>query len=124
MTSLDTRSDQLSHMLPTPATPPMPTYVQVNIGRNVGGNPYSPAQWAAFQGEVQYAMHQAGALHVDTHTGRGSWTDEHGITISEESAYLSAFGVLDLPALRAALRVIKGRFEQDAIALIVGSELI
>lgn len=110
----------------SPLTPVAPTYVQVNIGRNVGDTPLSPRQWAGFMGAVEGAMRAAtiGRGIVSVHTGRGAWQDEHGNTVSEDSAYFSTFAVVDVPALRSALAVIREFAGQDAIALIVGSELI
>jgi len=101
-----------------------PTYVQVNIGRNIDDAPMSAANWARFQGEAQYAMHAAGAAWVSTHLGCGSWVDPQGFTVSEESAFLSAFGVIDLDILRDRIAELRDGWHQDAIALIVGSELI
>ncbi|AXC36115.1 hypothetical protein SEA_LYELL_8 [Microbacterium phage Lyell] len=124
------RNAPIAAMFTAPNRKPLrkvsPAYVQVNVGRNVGMGPLSPAQWAAFQAEVVDALRAAtiGRGVISTHTGRGAWQDDNGNTVSEDSAYFSTFAVVDVPALRGALRTVRNRFEQDAIALIVGSELI
>ena len=55
------------------------------------------------------------------HSGQGSW--EGG---SEESVHISSYWEdgFDLRQLKAELAQLKEWFEQDTIALIVGSELI
>lgn len=110
----------------TPLPTATATYVQVNIGRNVGDVPLTPRQWSGFMGAVEGALRAAtiGRGVVSVHTGRGAWQDGHGNTVSEESAMFSTFAVVDVPALRKALAVIREFAGQDAIALIVGSELI
>lgn len=110
----------------TPLAPVAPTYVQVNIGRNVGDVPMSPRNWAGFMGSVEGALRAAtiGKGVISVHTGRGAWTDDNGMTVSEDSAYFSTFAVVDVPALRTALAKVREFAGQDAIALIVGSELI
>ncbi|AXC36234.1 hypothetical protein SEA_FORK_5 [Microbacterium phage Fork] len=109
-----------------PLPPVTPTYVQVNIGRNVEGKPMTASEWARFKALVQSNLEYAtiGRGVVSVHEGRGAWQDEHGNTVSEDSAYFSTFAVVDIPALRTALAKARMLFWQDAIALIVGSELI
>lgn len=107
--------------------PVAPAYVQVNIGRNVDGTAMGPGEWSRFKGAVESAVENAtiGRGVVSTHTGRGAWLSENGNTVeSEDSAYISTFAVVDVPALRAVLACLREIYEQDAIALIVGSELI
>lgn len=110
----------------TPLPTAAPTYVQVNIGRNVDDAPMAAAKWARFQSTIQHLLENVtlGRGVVSTHTGRGAWVDEHGVTVSEESAYISTFAVVNLDALREALAYQRTVYGQDAIALIVGSELI
>lgn len=107
--------------------PVAPTYVQVNIGRNIDGAAMGPGEWARFKALVESNVENAtiGRGVVSTHTGRGAWLSENGNTVeSEDSAYISTFAVVDVPALRRALAKARDLFSQDAIALIVGSELI
>lgn len=104
-------------------------YVQVNIGRNVDGEPMSDEQWERFQDAVTIALLNAhrgsGIPNVSIHTGEGFWNDETtGELMSEESAYLSTFADIDAYALRVDLARIRDEYEQDAIALIIGSDLI
>lgn len=110
----------------TPLPKVTPTYVQVNIGRNVAGQPMPARDWARFQGATYAALRNAtiGSGVVSSHDGRGSWEDASGVVQSEESVYYSTFAVVDLDALRLALASLRDTYGQDAIALIVGSELI
>lgn len=110
-----------------PLAPVAPTYVQVNIGRNIDGVAMGPGEWARFKALVESNLESAtiGRGVVSTHLGMGAWLSESGQTVqSEESAYISTFAVVDVPALRRALAKARDLFAQDAIALIVGSELI
>lgn len=102
------------------------TYVQVNIGRNIDTEPMDYREWAGFKLAVEEAILAAtdGYPLVQVNEGLGSWVDEDGLRIVEESAYLSVFAIVDIDALRATLTILKATYEQDAIALIVGSELI
>lgn len=121
--------------------PRTPRYVQVNIGRNVPTvmpdgsldprgeqRPMPDERWVSFQDDIAMAIVNAttGTLpNVSLHEGEGFWNDERtGELLSEESAYLSTFADVDLFALRKALATLKRRYQQDAIALIVGSDLI
>lgn len=104
-------------------------YVQVNVGRNVNGQPMSDERWDAFQNAVTIALlgaNRGGGLpNVSFHTGEGFWNDETtGELMSEESAYISTFADIDAYALRVELARIRDEYGQDAIALIVGSDLI
>lgn len=110
----------------TPLPTATATYVQVNIGRNVDESPMPAAKWGRFQGQVADLLRNVtiGRGIVSVHTGRGAWQDDHGNTVSEDSAYFSTFAVVQLDALREGLAYLKAVYGQDAIALIVGSELI
>ncbi|QWS69374.1 hypothetical protein SEA_NECROPHOXINUS_8 [Microbacterium phage Necrophoxinus] len=111
----------------SPLAPVSPAYVQVNIGRNVGGIRMPASKWSRFRGEVESTLFNSiiGRGIVSEHVGAGAWLSENGNTVeSEESAYLSTFAVVDLDALRTALASLRVKYGQDAIALIVGSELI
>lgn len=103
-------------------------YIQVNIGRNIGDTPMSDHLWDTFR----LAVSQAICLSVRTtdyvsesgnelHKGVGYWQ-----VGEEESAHISRFDErgYDLVQLKNDLRELAKQFEQDSIALIVGSELI
>lgn len=101
----------------------MAQYIQVNMGRNVDDEPMDADTWAAFRAAVAIAITNACQddilPDIEAHAGAGTWGD-----VPEESLHLSAFGAFDVRALRGQLRVIRARYGQDAIALIVGSELV
>ena len=104
-------------------------YVQVNVGRNVGGEPMTDELWDRFHADVTLALLNAyrgsGVPNVSVHTGEGFWNDETtGELMSEESAYISTFADIDAYALRVDLARIRDEYGQDAIALIIGSDLI
>lgn len=103
-------------------------YIQVNIGRNVNETPMSDTDWQDFQTRVTFALiFSANDTNIDLlafveiHLGQGSYD---GLT--EESAHLSAFSEtgFDIGHLTELLKEIKAAYQQDAIALITGSELI
>ncbi len=109
------------------------TYIQVNIGRNVGNEPMSEENWDWFQSSVKDTIASAIRVlndvpraeilsQIETHLGLGNW----GEIDPEESAHISIFSELsiDLDYLRENLGLHRRMFDQDAIALIVGSELI
>lgn len=104
-------------------------YVQLNVGRNVGDTPMGDARWVDLVHECKVAIAN-GALGMDAgaaldavqvHMGTGHWGD-----VVEDSAYISLFdaGWIDVSAVRRVLPLIAYRYGQDAIALIVGSELV
>lgn len=103
-------------------------YIQVNIGRNVNETPMSDSDWEQFQTRVTFALiFAANDVDIDVlefvelHLGEGSYD---GIT--EDSAHLSAYSEsgFDIGHLTELLKEIKVAYQQDAIALITGSELI
>lgn len=100
-------------------------YVQVNIGQgDLGEN-----EWHAFLGVVTGAIvnatRNAELMDIELHRGIGYWDDAvTGVRIAEKSAHLSTIADVDLFALRTALGSIKREFRQDAIAVIVGSDLV
>ena len=120
-------------------------YVQVNAGRNVGTVPMSDERWDRFYAELSWALGRYAAdmtpglewtdyaLDAERHTGLGTWD---GVT--EESMHVSLYWddatpadkrdyAADLAAgdtLRATLKALARGYGQDALALIVGSELI
>lgn len=104
-------------------------YIQVNIGRNIGNTPMPVEKWQELQGRVMFVISVAAfnwedfdlEASIETHLGTGSY---NGIT--EESAHISSYWEegFDIEYLKKDLAKIRDWFEQDTIALIVGSELI
>ena len=105
------------------------TYIQVNIGRNVGTTPMSDTDWDTFADEVAFAIYHSANRreafstidNIELHNGTGVYDG-----ISEDSRHISSFWEdgFDLDQLRTMLRDTRVVYGQDAIALIVGSELI
>lgn len=108
------------------------TYAQLNIGRNVGNVSMDEARWAWFVNTAQSilmgAQYRAGgspagdSQRADTqvHYGAGVWGG-----VAEESAHVSLYWEqgMDVDYIREQARGVARMFEQDAIAVIVGSEL-
>lgn len=110
-------------------------YVQVNIGRNYNTSnresldqpplTFSDAKWSEFVNTIRTAIDFAArgtySPTIEVHYGKGSWSG--GV---EESAHVSSFNPdgFDLEALRFMIEDARFTYSQDAIALIVGSELI
>lgn len=119
-------------------------YIQVNFGRNIGDEPMSQGLWDGFTTDITQVMaHYAADMsgrdpldfpaNVECHDGVGMW----GAT-PEDSRHLSLFWEDTTPAdkrdfaedlkagerLRRDLRTVADRYNQDNVALIVGSELI
>lgn len=102
-------------------------FIQANIGRNVNDTPMSEDKWDTFAGSVAFAIYanandvNLDMLDIEVHNGTGSFEG-----ISEDSRHISVYSEagFDLDNLRDDLREIKGWYDQEAIALIVGSELI
>lgn len=108
-------------------------YIQVNIGRNVGTAPLDDDNWQWFRDTVVDTICSAVRMlndvprveleaQIEQHRGLGQW----GELDPEESCHISLYTELDvdLDFLRENLGYVKRMFDQDAIALIVGSELI
>lgn len=101
----------------------MKRYVQINIGADTPSTPFSIG-WvsSAFLGAVTRALEEStrGPFpRIETHHGVGQWLGHY-----EHSAHISTVADVDTYALRVKLAEIKKTFNQDAIALIVGSDLI
>lgn len=107
-------------------------YVQINVGRNQGQFDMSNETWDECIADITYALaafaNSCGSYTTDEiaarceiHRGTGIW--ENAI---EESAKISLINDLgfDLEGLRGYLRSFKNWYQQDNLALIVGSELI
>lgn len=103
-------------------------YYQVNIGRGENDTLMSDERWEDFQDDIAMAIVNAsrsGLPNVSIHYGEGFWNDaETGELLSEPSAYLSTFADIDGYALRVNLARLRDEYNQDAIALITGSDLI
>lgn len=109
-------------------------YIQINIGRNHDDEPIDDDLWAEFQNHmeriIQYneidpdggrTIDRLGVpIAVERHYGIGDWNG------AEESCHLSAVSPrgFNVENIRVALASAKEVWGQDAIALIVGSELI
>ena len=107
-------------------------YAQPNIGRNVKNEPMTDWMWEWFQDGATNVL--IGATHVaaagrsgvkredvQVHTGRGEWDG-----VPEDSAHISLFWEhgIDADYVREQAAVVARMFEQDAVAVIVGSELV
>lgn len=103
-------------------------YVQVNVGRNVGTDPMPEQVWHAFLWDVTSDLTASVRGTFDNpfqlHEGTGAWIDADGQRIEEDSAHVSIIADIDAYALRLALAATAKRYGQDAIALILGSELV
>lgn len=109
------------------------TYAQLNVGRNVGSVPMDDSRWkwlvSTAQSVLMGAQHLVGnspmgnAQRGDTqvHYGAGCWGG-----VAEESAHISLFWEqgMRVEYIREQAAVVARMFEQDAIAVIIGSELI
>ncbi len=117
----------------------MSTYIQVNIGRNVGDVPMSDLRWLDFQNEVMHALLDLIAdvenepnfrtSRIEIHDGVGSWGGDR----EEESLHLSILLSPITPApmtnramvsFKHRLQEIAAEYGQEAIALITGSRLL
>ena len=103
--------------------PPPSTYVQANIGRNVGDVPMSDVRWHSFIRDVSDVLTSLGSGTPEVHRGLGEWAG-----VVEESAHMSTF--VRLTPVEAS-RVLDGRlgtlareYAQDSIGLIVGARLV
>lgn len=97
-------------------------YVQVNIGRNVGSESMSDADWDKFIAYTASALSSTCLNHTEFefHYGRGTWEG-----VAEESCHVSTLAQsVDGPKLRSKLRDLARQFGQDTVALVIGSELV
>lgn len=99
-------------------------WIQVNIGRNVGGAPMSDDNWQEFRDRVISALVRfAGASPNDimTTVGTGPWNDSR-----EDCASFGVFACkgFDIELFRDWLGITAARFDQESIALMIGGELI
>ena len=93
-------------------------YVQINIGMPTEQS----TELGLFRRDVEKALEDSvrGDFPViEVHEGLGSWGGK-----IEQSLHISTVADVDTYALRVKLRGIAEQYNQDAIALIVGSDLI
>lgn len=111
------------------------TYAQLNIGRNVGTVPMDDTQWGRFIEHAKAALaygagedrrwfpaeRDARIAQAQVHYGTGEWAG-----VAEDSAHVSLFAEdgIDVAKLQAMASDLASMFEQDAIAVILGSTLI
>lgn len=99
----------------------------VTIGRNVDGVPLSEEDWQAFAAETDQAVAWAAeTIHVRAAQHAGQWNDAPELACTWIAETIDDAGAHeDISALRLALRVLAGRYGQEAIALTVGeTELV
>lgn len=109
-------------------------YIQVNIGRNFAPNKFNPEggrlsdlEWRCFIIDVELILvsHRLGGDNeepvAEIHKGLGYYDN-----LPENSAHISVYceDGFDLDGIREQLFRLKKEYNQDSIALIVGSELI
>lgn len=103
-------------------------YIAANIGRNVGDTPMSDSAWTSFQHDVATTLFQAGARLEDARGiiagAGGEWQGA-----PEESAHVWQLltdtpSALTIADTKHALGVLARAYEQDAIALIVGTSTL
>lgn len=110
-------------------------YAQLNIGRNMGAEPMDSTLWLAFIQQASHALAHAAGEHrmadaerwqarikeVQVHSGTGDWDG-----VPEDSAHVSLFAPdgIDVDKLRELAAILAAHYGQEAIALIVGSELV
>lgn len=103
-------------------------YIQANIGRTTNkGEVLSDEDWEAFINEVKNDLSffsDGDDLPFETHFGVGTWGGKE-----EESAHVSLLlerelEDVEVKLIKDFLAVTARTFEQDTIALILGSELV
>lgn len=117
-------------------------YVQINIGRGIDGEPMNMVMWEQFISDVADSLRAAGKNHlvrdvfgatmwlqstvvadmpIEVHKGGGYWAGE-----SEESAHISTYweSGFRFDILKSDLLDLGGKYGQNTIALVTGSELI
>lgn len=99
----------------------MKIYVQLNIGRNIDGKAMYLDHWYQFVTAASNVLiNSTGPGVTERHYGTGEWD---GVT--EESAHISILtDSLDMTLLTAGVEQLKADYQQDSIALIIGSHLL
>jgi hypothetical protein len=87
----------------------------VTIGRNVGDQPMTAAEWQHYRADVRAVLDKAGAETWVDADYRGSWD---GAT---EDAHVWLAQLERLDSLRPAFAALAERYHQDAIGLVVGT---
>lgn len=118
--------------VPRLTVPNVVTYAQLNIGRNVGSVPMDDKQWDWFistaQSVLMGAQHRIPVNHgnaqrddVQVHRGARVWGG-----VAEESAHVSLYWEtgMDADYITEQAGVMARMFDQDAVAVILGSTLI
>lgn len=103
-------------------------YIQVNIGRNIGDTPMSDNMWDMFKEQIAQIIRRSvkadyrdvSGLNIEFHEGLGMWGNQ------EDSCHISLYDErgFDLLELQRDLKWMRSEYEQDSVALIIGSELI
>lgn len=91
--------------------------VTVSLGRNIGNNPMTSAQWQRFTrlAKLAVAQHSLATHYVGVGSGIYDGMREESLTV------VATVRVQRLKSLRDALRTLAVRFSQDSIALTVGT---
>lgn len=99
----------------------MEIYVQLNIGRNIDGKAMSPDHWHQFVTAASNVLiNSTGSGVTERHYGTGEWD---GVTA--ESAHISILtDSLNMTLLTAGVEQLKEDYEQESIALVIGSHLL
>lgn len=102
--------------------------ITVTIGRNVGETPMSDASWAEYRSDVAALLDDLATFVVNPtfefHNGYGEW---HGVAEDSHKATLMStheFDQSDISWLRRSLSHLCRKYEQDAIALTVGTSVL
>lgn len=103
-------------------------YVQVNVGRNVGGIPMGIELWHAYiwdaVNDIINISRNGIPYPFERLEGTVARFDEDGQLISEDSAHISVMVDIDADALRQALKATAERYGQNTLTLIIGAERI
>ena len=112
--------------------------IEIRIGRNIGDTPMTNKDWDRFQADAVAALEffaqtvEADESWTEVHIGTGTYTDESGVTVVEESAvvtlYWSEHGLNNVEALTALALlqlnydafVLATEHQQDAVAVVAG----
>lgn len=99
------------------------TYImQASIGRNIGSEPMSARDWTRFLNDVADAI-RTHDESPEVQFGTGTW---EGVT--EESARITVYrDEIDtgrVAWIKQRLRVLAGRYGQDAIGLVVSESML
>lgn len=103
-------------------------YVQVNVDRNKSGTPMPEQVWHAYIWDIASNIITSSLdgfpYPFERLEGTVARFDEGGQLVEEDTLHISVMIDIDADALRRALAATAKKYGQDAIALILGSELI